>query len=79
MPVIQWAYDIDQDICSICCNNIMDLCIECQASLDAPNECIIAWGTCNHVFHFHCISRWIKTRQVCPLGNSEWNFQKYGT
>ena len=75
-----WSWDVEVELCAICRNHIMDVCIECQAK-EAPvtnEDCSIVWGMCNHAFHFHCISRWLQTRKVCPLDNQEWEFKRMG-
>jgi RING-box protein 1 len=76
--VALWSWDFSVDSCAICRNNIMNPCIECQADYNSPvaAECTAAWGVCNHAFHFHCISRWLTNRSVCPLDNKEWEFQR---
>ncbi|CCW71849.1 unnamed protein product [Phytomonas sp. Hart1] len=76
--VALWSWKIPVDTCAICRNHIMELCIECQSKQSPQDKCTVAWGACNHAFHTHCISRWLKTRNVCPLDNKEWVYQKYG-
>ena len=34
----------------------------------------MARGVCSHVYHLDCISRWLKTRSVCPMCNKEWDY-----
>lgn len=82
--------DIPVENCAICRNHIMELCIECQANQlsTATDTCTVAWGACSkysilslvlgHAFHSHCISRWLQTRNVCPLDNREWVWNKTG-
>jgi RING-H2 zinc finger domain/PTB domain (IRS-1 type) len=53
-------------------------CIECQAN-PTGRECPISVGTCKHIYHFHCICRWRRTRTVCPLDNIEWHTAARGT
>lgn len=71
-----WKLDIETDTCSICKSDIHQLCVECQArgSEEKMEECTVARGMCGHVFHFHCISKWLETKKVCPLCSNNWEY-----
>lgn len=62
----------NSDNCAICRNPINEECIECQASypLGLPVTCGVCIGTCQHCYHVHCISRWLKTRFVFRIESS---------
>ncbi|CDK25153.1 unnamed protein product [Kuraishia capsulata CBS 1993] len=75
-----WSWDMEVEQCAICRNHLMEPCIDCAPnSINQPNqECVTAWGTCNHGFHLHCIQRWTSTRNVCPLDSNPWVLARYG-
>eukprot|EP00003_Mantamonas_plastica_P030358 TRINITY_DN74_c0_g1_i7.p1 TRINITY_DN74_c0_g1~~TRINITY_DN74_c0_g1_i7.p1 ORF type:complete len:150 (+),score=32.39 TRINITY_DN74_c0_g1_i7:287-736(+) len=77
--VAMWNWGNDVESCAICRNHIMELCIECQSNQTGDEEeCKISWGQCQHAFHFHCIRRWLLTRDVCPLDNNPWGYAQTG-
>ena len=67
-------------VCPICRNPLSDDCIECEATLKDTDtqECLTAWGKCQHVYHNHCINRWLENREDCPLCNGKWELVKLG-
>eukprot|EP01091_Cochliopodium_minus_P016247 TRINITY_DN602_c1_g1_i1.p1 TRINITY_DN602_c1_g1~~TRINITY_DN602_c1_g1_i1.p1 ORF type:complete len:101 (-),score=18.67 TRINITY_DN602_c1_g1_i1:92-394(-) len=78
--VALWTFGDGQAVkCAICRSLLADICVPCQTEDNVdPNECTIAWGGCGHVFHFHCISKWLQRQDNCPICNQNWEFERYG-
>lgn len=69
------TYDFHITTCAVCRNKLDESCIECTAN--DIKECDVSHGYCGHTYHKHCIDRWLKHREVCPLDNHKWNEHKF--
>jgi len=38
-------------------------------------SCLVTQGACGHGFHDHCIQKWLKTINNCPICRTPWNIQ----
>lgn len=64
--------------CAICRNQIMDLCIECQANQGSStiDECTVAWGACNVRMHALTLST-LSTFTVYRAGSRHAPFARW--
>ena len=70
--LILWGGDNTEDVCGICRIPFDGCCPDCWQPGDA---CPIVWGKCSHVFHGHCILKWLRTehsRGQCPMDRQTW-------
>ena len=54
------------DTCPICQENINIRCSDCQKT---TNHCATTMGECKHIFHSHCINKWLLQSKKCPIDN----------
>lgn len=71
-PVATYSYNVANDICTICRNDLMAPSKTQEASDD--NHSVM--GKCQHAFHSKCINKWLqqtKGQGVCPTCSTTWN------
>ena len=69
--VANWSWTLDNnDYCTICMNPFECSCPLCKFSGD---DCPPIEGKCGHIFHLHCIYKWLENgTDKCPLDREIW-------
>ena len=76
----QWTLQAaTAETCGICYYQNWDHCITCQAEAGSTSPeliclCDTTSGICGHLFHTHCITRWLAIRNACPICDLEGSF-----
>merc|ERR1712168_1438988 len=78
--VASWHWQTgDEAHCGICRNYFDAICAigDCNRSGDS---CPIIAGECSHMFHYHCIQKWLtqpNSEDLCPLCRSKWQYKDH--
>ncbi|PVU88715.1 hypothetical protein BB559_005450 [Furculomyces boomerangus] len=69
----KWAWKTTtNDICGICRLDFEACCPDC---LYPGQTCQIVEGACGHIFHVHCIDKWLNSensQNLCPMDRLAW-------
>lgn len=71
-----WQWNVaSEDVCGICRVDFDGTCPDCRRPGDG---CPLVWGKCSHVFHLHCMMRWLETEGAnnqCPMDRRPFEIQ----
>jgi anaphase-promoting complex subunit 11 len=69
--VAQWTWNASDEVCGIC-----QTAFEGTApGVKYPGEdCPVVWGQCGHAFHLQCVSKWLTSKNSCPICRQDWDF-----
>ena len=69
--VANWSWQLgDNDHCTICMSPFECACPQCKCPGD---DCPPIEGRCGHIFHLHCIYKWLDSgTDKCPLDREVW-------
>ena len=69
--VANWSWQLgDNDHCTICMSPFECACPQCKFPGD---DCPPIEGKCGHIFHLHCIYKWLDSgTDKCPLDREIW-------
>ena len=69
--VANWFWQLgDNDHCTICMSPFECACPQCKFPGD---DCPPIEGRCGHIFHLHCIYKWLNSgTDKCPLDREIW-------
>jgi RING-box protein 1 len=70
-PVYLATWQGEQDTCTICRSLFVSPCVNCEVN-GATEACPYQEGQCGHMFHMHCIERWLVQDKTCPLCHDQW-------
>mmetsp|Transcript_707 Transcript_707/g.1071 ORF Transcript_707/g.1071 Transcript_707/m.1071 type:complete len:86 (+) Transcript_707:84-341(+) len=69
-----WKWIVSDTDCGICRMPFDSFCSDCKYPGD---DCPPVWGACTHIFHMHCIYKWINSQtnqRACPMCRQQWQF-----